>query len=740
MTERMPTLVFVYWVLLTAVLSGCRGSGEQALFASEATPRMNPPVELAVALEDWPSLADRNPDVPRDFDLAGESDALRLYVRRSTSAILVEDKRDGRLWRSSPADLDENPDINNAWRRRIESPILLSYVGPDRRLIKVADIFSGEVELELTPVEGGVRTRYVFVQEEFELAVIYVVRGDALQVTIPESDIAENGENKLVSVQVLAFLGAMHDGEEGYLFYPDGSGAIIRYASPHPAEVQEISREIYGDDSVSAEASSSFREPVVMPVFGAVNGDAAFLGVVTQGDFDAKLSVARSGSRVNYNHGGVEFLFRRQGLFSLSGGRPVQIYEPDRIGGDRQVRYYFLTAGQASYVGMAARYRDYLVRERGAERLTGGSTLMHLAFFMGVERKTWFWRDLIAMTTFDDVRTILSDLADAGVQHVDVTLQGWNRGGHMARYPRRLPVEARLGGEKELRALAQDIESRGQRLFLFDDYLTILPGARGALPRIDAVRSTNGLPIGDASQGYLLNPRVALIRFASKDIPTMADMGAGGLLLNLFAALTLSDANDRYPLSREGFAATWMAIARLAQDQFGAVAMTGGNSYAVPYADRLDGVPMDSTHYDFVDETVPFYQIAVHGLVAYTGEPYNLISDGQRVFLRQVEYGAIPLFVLTRENSALLYRTPANELWSSEYGFWRDDVIRQYRAVEQTAPLIGQFIVDHGRLSDNVYQTVYEEGTRVIVNYGAQPYAIGSVQVPGQDFIVFQGE
>ena len=45
-------------------------------------------------------------------------------------------------------------------------------------------------------------------------------------------------------------------------------------------------------------------------------------------------------------------------------------------------------------------------------------------------------------------------------------------------------------------------------------------------------------------------------------------MGADGLLLNLFAALTLSDANDRYPLSREGFAATWMAIARLGDDFF----------------------------------------------------------------------------------------------------------------------------------------------------------------------------
>jgi hypothetical protein len=335
---------------------------------------------------------------------------------------------------------------------------------------------------------------------------------------------------------------------------------------------------------------------------------------------------------------------------------------------------------------------------------------------------------------------ILSDLEQAGVRRVDVTLEGWNRGGDMARYPQRLPVESRLGGEKGLRALAQDTSARGQKLFLFDDYLMILPRARGVRPRTDAVRSTNGLPMGGPSQGYLLNPKVAMLKYAQRDMPKMADMGADGLLLNLFATLAMPDANDRYPLSREAFAATWIEIANLARARFGAVAMTGGNSYAVPYADRLDGVPMDSTHYDFSDETVPFYQIAVHGLVAYTGQPYNLISDGERVFLRQVEYGAIPLFVLTQENSAQLYRTPSSGLWSSEYGFWRKDVVRVYQTLEQTAPLINQWIVDHARLTDDVYQTTYEDGTRVIVNYGEQPYGVDSTQVPAQGFVVIRGQ
>jgi len=363
-----------------------------------------------------------------------------------------------------------------------------------------------------------------------------------------------------------------------------------------------------------------------------------------------------------------------------------------------------------------------------------------LALFMGIERKTWFLRDLIKMTTFTEAQTMLADLDAAGVSRVDVNLMGWNQGGAWARYPERLPVEARLGGARGLRALADDIHARGQRLFLLDNYLGIQPGARGVLPYLDAIRGVDGLPIGNSTQGYLLNAQVALRTFAARDMPQMAALGADGLWLENFAALAVPDTNDHYPLSRENFAASWMQIADLAQERLGAVAMAGGNSYVIPYADLLNGVPLDSTHYDLFDETVPFYQIVAHGLVPYAGEAYNLLNDGRRTFLRQVEYGAVPLFILTQADSAQLYRTGANGFWSTQYDVWRDEVIQQYRAMERLTPLGNQFIVGHTRLAEGVVQTTYEDGTRVVVNYNAQPYAAGSLSVPAQDFVVVGGE
>jgi hypothetical protein len=183
-----------------------------------------------------------------------------------------------------------------------------------------------------------------------------------------------------------------------------------------------------------------------------------------------------------------------------------------------------------------------------------------------------------------------------------------------------------------------------------------------------------------------------------------------------------------------------MQIANASREQLGFTAMTGSNIYAVPYADRLDFVTLDSTHYDLFDETIPLFHIAVHGLVSYSGLPYNLLSDGQRSFLRQVEYGALPSFILTQESSAQLFRTTINSIYSSRYGYWKDEILRQYQRMRTLAPLASHFIIGHERLQKGIYRTTYENGAQVIVNYTSERYSDGTISVPPSDFIVVGGE
>jgi hypothetical protein len=729
--KRVYTFVFLLFLL-----TSCTAGMNPLAVPADSSPRINPVLgNVPAALAAWPPF--NKPDsVPDGFQFAAEQNGLSLYISLETGSIIVVD-RSGAVWGSIPVGVDDNKDLTGVWKRRSKIPLLVQYTGADRSSVKV--VRPEDAKVTISPVQNGARLDYVFEQQGFSFTAYITLEDNSLQITIPADGVKETGDNGIVSIQVLPFFGAQLDGAPGYIVYPDGSGILMSFTSPHRIEVQETSRPVYGEDTLIAPTTSAqpfTRQPILMPVFGLTAGADAFVGVITQGDFDSTISMSRSGKGLPYNRVWADFVFRRQGMFSINGELPVALYEPNRINSDHQIRYYFLSGDQANYAGMASRYREFLMAERGAKRISKNAPLLDLHFFMGIEQKNLFMHDFIMMTTFEDVRKILDNLASAGVTNLDVTLEGWNQGGADAHYPQRLPVDSRLGGETSLQTLSQAVKARGQKIFLLDDYLDILPNSSGAFPITDAVRGVDGLPVGDSTSGYYLNPQVALREFAARDIPKMKTFGVDGLYLQDFAALTVPDVNPRYPLGRENFAASWMQIAALSRAEFGSVIMSGGNTYALSYADRLENVPLDSTGYDLSDETIPFYQIAVHGLVQYSGESLNLAADPQMQFLRQVEYGAVPVFRLTQNDTALLARTTANDLWSAQFSIWRDDVIKKYQSMHQLADLQSQFISAHEKLSDDVYQTTFESGAKIIVNYSDSSFIAGGVTVPARDFVV----
>ena len=727
-------------LILAPILISCAGTLSEERLAE--IPTINRPLQIPASGQSFPSIQVRNSDVEEGYTPIAENDSLRLYINDNSTAIIVEDKRNNALWRSSPADLQDDKSTTNIWKSQIEVPIQVAFVNAERSQSK--NVKPAQMKTKTQPVQDGIRVSYDFFNDDLALDLIYTLQDDCLSLTLPDESIVESGENSLVSVEILPFFGATHDGEEGYIVYPDGSGALLHFNTPHSEQVQKMVGTVYGADASGGQASGSgtsgvYRQNIPMPVFGLVHNDSGFVSYITNGDFDSGISVGRAGKGVNYNHVWSQFVYRRQGRFSLTGGQPAWLYQPDRIPGDRQIRYCFLNNAEANYSGMATRYRNFLINERGANRLPVQNPWIDLGFFMGTERRNWILRDMISMTTFDQVGEIMDDLAQAGVVQTDVTLWNWDKGSISLNYPQSFPVDKRLGGEEALRRLADLLHQRGQHLILSSDYLDVAPGVKDVMPYLDAVRGVDGLPLGNSDTGYVLNPEVALDRFARTNINKAKEIGVDGLQLLGFASVALPDKNTRYPMTREGFAATLMELADLSSEELGMVSMTGNNIYASIYSDSLKMVPLDSTHYDIFDETIPLYQIAVHGLTQYSGYPYNLISDNQRMFLRQVEYGAIPFFLLTKESSSNLVRTNWSNLYSSEYDYWKDEVIKQYQVMQDLSPLSSQFISDHTKLAEDVYQTTYEDGTRIVVNYSSIPYMDGTTEIPSMEFVVLKG-
>ncbi len=129
--------------------------------------------------------------------------------------------------------------------------------------------------------------------------------------------------------------------------------------------------------------------------------------------------------------------------------------------------------------------------------------------------------------------------------------------------------------------------------------------------------------------------------------------------------------------------------------------------------------------------------MVVHGLIPYSGDPQNLFYDPQLQYLKMVEYGYMTYYQLTMNYSEDLKDTYYNDLFSSSYRNWLDQSVKQYKEMsEKLQPIWSQAMKEHRKLQKDVYEVVYEDGTRLIVNYSPREVKIDHLLVPDKNFIV----
>jgi len=101
----------------------------------------------------------------------------------------------------------------------------------------------------------------------------------------------------------LPYFGASDSNSDGYLFIPDGSGALI-YANNGKTTAQPYNRRVYGTDYAmqpTAEFSTVELAQIHLPVFGIKDNDQAFLAVIENGDAIARIEATVYGMRDSFN-------------------------------------------------------------------------------------------------------------------------------------------------------------------------------------------------------------------------------------------------------------------------------------------------------------------------------------------------------------------------------------------------------------------------------------------------------
>ena len=175
-----------------------------------------------------------------------------------------------------------------------------------------------------------------------------------------------------------------------------------------------------------------------------------------------------------------------------------------------------------------------------------------------------------------------------------------------------------------------------------------------------------------------------------------------------------------------------------ARASLGEVSVQGGAIWAAPYADLLTEVPYKDSGFQFTTEAVPFYQLVMHGVRAYTATPGNLSSDLDREMLRWVEMGYMPYFELTWSSTEELMYTDYQSLFTAQYSAWLDKVsaIAADFADGDLHNLRTALMMEHTKISSDLIRVRYDNGMQVYVNYADHDQQADGLTIPAMGYLV----
>jgi hypothetical protein len=173
------------------------------------------------------------------------------------------------------------------------------------------------------------------------------------------------------------------------------------------------------------------------------------------------------------------------------------------------------------------------------------------------------------------------------------------------------------------------------------------------------------------------------------------------------------------------------------QVQAGSVMVSGGNAFTLPYANHIVNAPMTDSGFNLTDETVPFYQMVLHGYFDYSGNPVNLSDeqDHRISLLRALETGSVPYYSWIYKDASLLKDTKFDYLYSTHYTDWLSEAAAMYAEANKVLKNVrGEPIVSHRKWADGVYETKFANGKRIVVNYNERSVQMNGITVQGLSY------
>lgn len=706
-------------------------------------------------------------------DVAGmvlvcENDYLKLYTDTATAAVAIYDKRNGNITYSNPLNPDEDPVANTSNKNYLKSQFILSYYNTDVKS-GTYDSYSQSVakgQFAFEGIENGIRYVYDIGDMAvnngvqgiyFEVPVEYRLDGDGLNVSIPVSGIKEYGGGSVYRIQLLRYMGAASSAEEGYMVVPNGSGSLIRFNNGK-LTAANYSQYIYDIDPLSANYTTTENiESAKLSLFGICREDSSLLVTVEDGASVAMITAGISGVYNDYNYAYPTYVLRTADNLRMFGDTSQDVYvlETEAYDVNLTTRYTFLTEEYAGYDGLANYYRNRLITEgKLTANDASGDIPLYYDIIAGVKETSHFlgvqYLHTFSMTDFEEAGQIAQDLTANGVGSQVMNLQGWFNGGYYHNAPHNIRVLGKLGGKSGLEDLQEVMAANNGKLyvdvafqkvtFADDGFNYDAEGSRyygagyvASFGQINPTTLRNTAGLGYYETRYdLLSPKF-LPRYVEKFANKIEKYDVYGISLRDLGDVLHSDKKRTNIINREEALDVVLAQLDTLEETGKSLMTNAGNDYAFAYSTDIINAPVTHNEFAIVDESIPLYEMILHGYVSYAGDLMNFHDeeDMTEIILQTIEAGASPHYVFTWEDSSEMKDTGLNRYYATTYETWKGEAIEVYNRINDALQYVnGSAMVGHEILDNGIRKVTYENGVIIYINYNAEAKQADGLEIP----------
>jgi len=599
------------------------------------------------------------------------------------------------------------------------------------------------------------------------IAIEYTLDGADLIVTIPRADMTFLESQPFRHISVLPYLVSGTTYDEGFLFVPDGSGGIIRFNNNMTTEQAEIP--IFGRDLlVEGWVYQPPFEQATLPIFGMVRNDMGILAIIEEGAPVATVHANVSGRIDEYNRVFASFdLSLFEGLLLRGvGGAATSLEFLDVYDMDIRIRYVMVHGEDATYVGLARAYQNYLL-ERGLLRSNPMSadapffvdfyaTTVLQRTFMGIPREHHY-----AMTSTQDAVDILHSMQAQGVRNIHAQYSHWANGGMHTTHLHNIRPLRTIGGRRGMRNMFDAFEDnpdvniypvvRASSVMMLPGRfggvsLSMLALSLGNVPQTISWRVVNTRIFGGGS--FLISPTYWL-QYAQRIVRNLLNLGTRNVAVidlgtHLFGTygrrverITRMDAID-YANN---------ALGHFAGEMDGFM-LHNPNVYGFAHATSIVNLPFPRVGRRIVDYYVPFVQWVLENHIPHALPPYNRDPMAYRGFteylLRAVESRSAMQLILTASdeepfNATFVYSWTLNAPpFMTQYSRWENRIGAYYALYNEFYRAVyGADTVSHEVFHlghHNGVRITYSNGVVVYINYSNESWDINGRSIQPLSF------